>query len=249
MTAPLFLPDAAGVSDAAVGGFVELDGPEGRHAVSVRRLSIGEAVDIGDGQGTVLHARVAAVTGRDSLVAEVLAREVTPAPQPRLVVVQALPKGERAEQAVETLTEVGVDVIVPWQAHRCVVRWAGERADRSRARWVAAARSATKQARRSRLPMIAELAGGEEVEARIKGAARAVVLHEEGASPLRGIEWPTAGDVVLVVGPEGGISPEEVDRFTRAGAVVGRMGPTVMRASTAGTVGAAVVLSSTDRWS
>lgn len=249
MTAPLFLAGTAEVAAAAVGGFVELAGPEGRHAVGVRRLSAGEAVDIGDGQGTVLHSRVAATPGRETLVAEVLAREVTPSPQPRVVVVQALPKGERAEQAVETLTEVGVDVIVPWQADRCVVRWAGERAERSRAKWVAAARAAGKQSRRSRFPQIAALAGQDEVEDRIRGAARAIVLHEEAPTSLSGIQWPTSGDVVLVVGPEGGVSPEEIDRFAAAGAVLVRMGPTVMRTSTAGTVAAAVVLCSTDRWS
>ncbi|MGB8021254.1 MAG: RNA methyltransferase PUA domain-containing protein, partial [Candidatus Nanopelagicales bacterium] len=114
MTAPLFLADAGQVAAAAVGGLFDLAGPEGRHAVGVRRLVVGEAIDIGDGQGTVLQARVAALTGREALRAEVLARWITPAPQPRVVVVQALPKGDRAEQAVETLTEVGVDVIVPW---------------------------------------------------------------------------------------------------------------------------------------
>lgn len=248
MTTALFLADADEVAAAAVGGPFELSGPEGRHAVGVRRLAVGEAIDIGDGQGTVLHARVAAITGREALRAEVLERAVLPAPQPRLVIVQALPKGDRAEQAVETLTEVGVDVIVPWQAQRCVVRWAGERAARSRARWEAAARAAGKQSRRSRLPEISALAGAADVERLIRGAARAVVLHEGGGTPLPRLRWPTTGDIVLLVGPEGGVSPEEIDRFTGAGAVLARMGPTVMRASTAGTVAAAVVLGSTDRW-
>lgn len=249
MTAALFLIEPGVAAGAAVGDLVELSGSEGRHAVAVRRLEVGERLDLGDGAGTVLHAEVEALSGRDVLVARVLERATTAAPQPRILVVQALPKGERGETAVETLTEVGVDVIVPWQAERCVARWTGDKVERGRSKWVTAARAAGKQARRAWLPEVAPLARTADVEALVARAACAIVLHEEAAVPLHGIALPAAGDVALVVGPEGGVSPDELDRLTAAGAHLARLGPTVMRTSTAGTVAAAVVLAATPRWS
>lgn len=249
MTAALFLIEPEVAAGAGVGDLVELDGPEGRHAVAVKRLGVGEHVDLGDGAGTVLHAVVEALTGRDSLVARVLERVVVAAPQPRIVVVQALPKGERGETAVETLTEVGVDVIVPWQAERCVARWTGEKVQRGRSKWAAAARTAGKQARRAWLPEVAPVARTSDVADLVAAAACAIVLHEEAAVPLREIAVPAGGDIVLIVGPEGGVSPDEIERLTAAGAQLALLGPTVMRTSTAGTVAAAVVLAATARWS
>jgi 16S rRNA (uracil1498-N3)-methyltransferase len=249
MTAALFLIDPAVASGSGVGDLVELSGPEGRHAVAVKRLAVGERIDLGDGSGTVLRAVVEALTGRDSLVARVQEREALAPPQPRIVVVQALPKGERGETAVETLTEVGVDVIVPWQAERCVARWTGDKVQRGQAKWAAAARAAGKQARRAWLPQIAPLARTSDVEALVASAACAIVLHEEAHTAIRDIDLPANGDAVLIVGPEGGVSPDELARFASAGAHLALLGPTVMRTSTAGTVAAAVLLSATARWS
>ena len=249
MTAALFHLEPAVAAGAGVGDVVELSGPEGRHAVTVRRVEIGEHIDLGDGAGTVLNAVVEALHGRDSLTARFLGRSELPAPQPRIVVVQALPKGERGETAVETLTEVGVDVIVPWQAERCVARWTGDKVQRGPSKWAATARAAGKQARRAWLPEVAPLARTADVEALVASAPCAIVLHEEATVPLRDIGLPADGDVVLVVGPEGGVSQAELDRFTAAGAHPGLLGPTVMRTSTAGTVAAAVVLAGTSRWS
>jgi 16S rRNA (uracil1498-N3)-methyltransferase len=249
MTAAVFLVEQAVAARSGVGDLVELSGPEGRHAVAVKRLQVGERIDLGDGSGTVLRAVVEAVSGRESLVARVQEREVLASPQPRIVVVQALPKGERGETAVETLTEVGVDVIVPWQAERCVARWTGDKVQRGRAKWAAAARAAGKQARRAWLPEVAPLARTADVESLVGAAACAIVLHEEAQESLRDIVVPAAGDVVLIVGPEGGVSPDELARFTAAGAQLALLGPTVMRTSTAGTVAAAVILSATPRWS
>jgi 16S rRNA (uracil1498-N3)-methyltransferase len=249
MTAPLFLLDPDRAAGAGVGDEVALTGPEGRHAVAVTRLAPGEHLDLGDGAGTVLHAVVSAVTGRDSLRARVLERVDTAPPEPRLTVVQALPKADRGETAVATLTEVGVDRIVPWQAERSIARWTGDRAARGRARWVAAAQAAGKQARRPWFPEIGELAGGAEVAALVSHATVAVVLHEEAEAPLAGLAVPTEGEVVLVVGPEGGVTPAELERLAAAGAHLGRLGPTVLRTSTAGTVAAGIVLAGTARWS
>jgi len=248
MGAPLFLVPPPVAARAAAGSVVVVDGPEGRHAVCVARIGVGERIDLADGAGVLLHAEVLAVQGREVLQAHVLERVEVPAPSPRLVVVQALPKGDRAETAVETLTEVGVDVIVPWQSDRAVVRWSGEKVARGRARWEAVARAAAKQSRRARFPVVAPLARIADVVALVSGAATAVVLHEEAIEPLGAREWPADGDVVLVVGPEGGISPAEVEALTAAGGRLARMGPTVLRTSTAGTVAAAVVLSRTSRW-
>ena len=249
MTAALFHLEPAVAAGAGVGDVVELGGPEGRHAVTVKRVEVGEHIDLGDGAGTVLNAVVEALHGRDSLTARVLVRSELPAPQPRIVVVQALPKGERGETAVETLTEVGVDVIVPWQAERCVARWTGDKVQRGQSKWAATARAAGKQARRAWLPEVAPLARTADVEALVASAACAIVLHEGAARPLRAIGLPADGDVVLIVGPEGGVSQAELDRFTAAGAHLALLGPTVMRTSTAGTVAAAVVLAATPRWS
>lgn len=249
MSAALFLADAADLAHAREGDVVELCGAEGRHAVSVRRMTVGEPIDVADGAGTILHATVAAVSGRDRLQARVRHRELVAAPEPRIVVVQALPKGDRGETAVETLTEVGVDVIVPWQAERCIARWSAERAERGRAKWSVAARSASKQARRAWVPDVAELVGTAGVEQLVGAAGSAVVLHESATQRLAGLELRGTGDIVLIVGPEGGVSPEEVERLCAAGAQSARLGPTVLRTSTAGTVAAAVVLSRTSRWS
>ena len=249
MTAALFLIEPAVAAAAGVGDVISLTGPEGRHAVTVKRVGVGEQIALGDGIGTLLHAVVESLGGRDSLRARVQARTDSPSPSLRIVVVQALPKGERGETAVETLTEVGVDVIVPWQAERTVARWSGDRAERGRAKWAAAALAATKQARRPWIPEIAPLARTADVEALVATAACAVVLHETADAPLRDIPMPSEGDVVLIVGPEGGLSPDELDRLTAAGAQPARLGPTVMRTSTAGTVAAALVLAGTERWS
>jgi len=163
------------------------------------------------------------------------------------VVVQALPKGDRGELAVETLTEVGVDVVVPWAAARCVTRWREDRAARSLARWRTTGRTAAKQARRTRFPEVTDLAGTAEVAALLGAAISGVVLHEEASEPLAGLEVPTAGDVVVVVGPEGGVSPDELAAFAASGATAYRLGDTVLRTSTAGTAALAVLMSRT-RW-
>jgi 16S rRNA (uracil1498-N3)-methyltransferase len=247
VTAPLYVVEPGVAAAAAAGELVGLEGPEGRHAVSVARVRVGERIDLGDGRGTVLRTVVESVAGRDTLHARVLARDEVPEPQPRLVVVQAIPKGDRAEAAVETMTEVGVDVIVPWQAERCIARWTAERAERSRAKWQGAARAAGKQSRRARFPKVAPLARTGDVVALVAASSAAAVLHEEAEAPLVGLVGPCVGDVVLVVGPEGGLTEDEVALLAGAGAVPARMGRTVLRSSTAGTVGAALVLAGTGR--
>lgn len=242
MTVPVFLANDLGIS-----GEIVLDGPEGRHAAAVRRMRVGERLDLTDGAGSVAECEVLEAL-KDSLRLTVSRRYVVEPPAVRLVVVQGLPKGDRGELAVEMMTEAGVDVIVPWAASRCVTQWKGDRGDKALARWRSTAREAGKQARRFHLPSVLPLMSTGQVASLLGEAALGVVLHEEAASGLASVALPAAGDVVLVVGPEGGISREELDAFTAAKAVPALLGPTVLRTSTAGVAAAAVVMARTGRW-
>lgn len=245
MTPPVFL---VGTAELAADR-VTVDGPEGRHAAVVRRLREGETVDLSDGLGLRARCTVAAV-GKDHIVCAVVERREEPAPRPRLTVVQALPKGDRGELAVEMMTEAGVDAVVPWAAERSVTRWKGDRAAKALAKWRATAREAAKQARRGRLPEVAEPADRAAVAALLAGADLGVVLHEDGAARLAALDLPSGEGpgIVVVVGPEGGFSDAELDAFDAAGAVRALLGPSVLRTSTAGVAALAVLQSRTGRW-
>jgi 16S rRNA (uracil1498-N3)-methyltransferase len=246
MTLPQHLvPSLAGVG---VGSTVTVEGDEAHHAVVVRRLRVGEAVTLTDGAGVVATGAVAA-TGKRVFEVSVTALEDVPEPSPRFVVVQALPKGERGELAVEVLTEVGVSRIVPWAAARSVAVWKGERAAKSLAKWQATAREAAKQARRAWHPEVVPLASTADVAGVVAAADLAVVLHEDAAEPLGALAVPSAGEVVLVVGPEGGLTDDEIAALEAAGAVTCRLGSEVLRTSTAGLAATAALLARTGRWS
>ncbi|MFJ5773300.1 16S rRNA (uracil(1498)-N(3))-methyltransferase [Streptomyces sp. NPDC093094] len=245
MTAPVFVVEQLGHH----GREFVLDGPEGRHAVSVKRLRPGEDVVLTDGRGRWAQGVVRAAEGKDRLVVELRSVEEEPAEQPRITVVQALPKGDRGELAVETMTETGVDAIVPWAASRCITQWKGERGLKALAKWRATAREAGKQSRRVRFPEVADAATSKQVAALLAEADFAAVLHESGQERLATAELPAEGEIVLVVGPEGGISPEELALFGEAGAKAYVLGRTVLRTSTAGTAAAALLLGRTGRWS
>ena len=224
-----------------------LDGPEGRHAATVRRMQVGEPIALSDGRGG-RRLGVVAVVGRAELVLRCGPIERVPPPDLRFVVVQALAKGERGELAVELLTELGADEIVPWAAGRSVVVWRGERGTKALQRWRSTAREAGKQSRRPWLPPVRALATTEEVRARITAAAGAFVLHEDATTSLTAANLPTAGDVVLVVGPEGGVSDAELELFLAAGAQAVRLGQPILRTSTAGAAGVAALSVRTGRW-
>ncbi|MEU1533386.1 16S rRNA (uracil(1498)-N(3))-methyltransferase [Streptomyces fagopyri] len=249
MTAPVFVVDHL---DADSAGRYVLDGPEGRHAVSVKRLRHGEDVVLTDGAGRWAQCVVVDAEGKDRLVVRVDSLAEEPPESPRITVVQALPKGDRGELAVETMTETGVDAIVPWAASRCVTQWRGDRGLKALAKWRATAREAGKQSRRVRFPEIADAATSKQVAALLAEADFAAVLHEDreyGGEPLATAELPSSGTIVLVVGPEGGVSPEELDLFAQAGAKAYRLGRSVLRTSTAGTAATALLLGRTGRWS
>ncbi|MEU1100393.1 16S rRNA (uracil(1498)-N(3))-methyltransferase [Streptomyces tibetensis] len=246
MTAPVFVVERF---DAGGGGRYVLDGPEGRHAVSVKRLRAGEDVVLTDGAGRWADCIVLDTEGKDRLILQLDSVSEEPVQQPRVTVVQALPKGDRGELAVETMTEVGVDAIVPWAAARCITQWKGERGVKALGKWRATAREAGKQSRRVRFPEVAEAATTRQVAALLAGAEFAAVLHESGDTPLATADLPATGEIVLVVGPEGGVAPEELALFEEAGAQAYRLGRSVLRTSTAGTAAAAVLLARTGRWS
>jgi 16S rRNA (uracil1498-N3)-methyltransferase len=226
------------------GSVVRLTGDEAHHAAVVRRITVGERIVVSDGSGAGVCGPVIAVS-RDAVDVAPESPVVEPAPVPRVVVVQALAKGDRGELAVELLTEVGVDEVVPWAASRCVVQLRGERGDKTLARWRSTARAAAKQARRLRIPTVADVASTRQVAALLAAAALPVVLHESAATPLSDVLVPEAGDIVIVVGPEGGITDEELTAF---GVAPLRLGPTVMRTSTAGAAACAALLARSARW-
>jgi 16S rRNA (uracil1498-N3)-methyltransferase len=240
---PVFYADRAALQRDVV----LLSGAEGRHAAAARRLRPGERADVGDGAGLVAECVVTA-HGPGGLELTVRARRDVPRPDPLITVVQAIPKGDRGELAVAELTEVGVDRIVPWAAARCVAVWRAERGARSLAKWRVTAREAAKQSRRAWIPEVTEAASSADVAQVIAKAACAIVLEPGAAESLSGVRPPGSGDLVLIVGPEGGIASDESAAFRAVGATACHLGPTVLRTSTAGTVAAAVLLSRTGRW-
>jgi len=224
-----------------------LSGPEGHHAADVRRLRPGERADVSDGAGTLAEGVVTSV-GKGTVTLGIRAIRSVPPPQPRLVVAQALPKGDRGELAVELMTEVGVDAVIPWSAERSITKWQGDRGTRALGKWRATAREAAKQSRRNWLPEIPELASTAVLAKRVASAACAILLEADAAAKLHELTLPEAGDILVIVGPEGGISRAERAAFAEAGAIAARLGPTVLRTSTAGAAATAVLLSRTARW-
>lgn len=249
MTAPLFWSNGERLRAAVSGGLVVLDGPEGRHAATVRRIGPGEPVDLADGSGLVARC-VVETAERDVLGLRVLTIEDDEQPALRFVLVQALAKNGRDELAVETATEVGVDGIVPWQAERSVVVWRGDRGEKSRHKWVDTAWAAAKQSRRVRVPPIEVAVTTSQLAQRVRKPAvgAAFVLHESASVALTSVELPPAGEVWLVVGPEGGVSPRELELLGEAGARPVRLGPEVLRSSTAGAAAIVALAVRSGRW-
>lgn len=246
MSLPVHLVES--LAGVAAGSTVEVTGDEAHHAVAVRRLRVGEPVVLTDGEGAWAAGEIIE-TGKRQLSVSVQKVSREERPTPSIAVVQALPKGERGELAVAVLTEVGVETVVPWAASRSVAVWRGERAEKSLARWRATAREAAKQARRSWFPTVAPLESTVDVAARLAAADLAVVLHEDATLPLASLEVPNEGTIAIVVGPEGGVTAEELSVFEAAGATSVRLGAEVLRTSTAGVAAVAALLCRTSRWS
>lgn len=248
MVATLFYAEAI----PAVGESAVVGGDEGFHAAAVRRLRPGEALVLSDGAGAVADCVVESAD-KKSLTARVLARRTAPRPGPPVTVVQAIPKSERSELAVELATEAGADGFVAWQADRCVARWDGDRADNGLRRWRAVARAASRQSRRAWIPEVqgpfstGDLCGY--LVGRVGAGAVALLLHESADRPLADLPLAGADSILVVVGPEGGVSDPELEALLAAGAVSVRLGPTVLRTSSAAAVALGALGVLTPRWS
>lgn len=255
MTAPFFYGDTEALAAAKIGDDVTVSGDEGRHAVTVKRLTVGEELLVGDGLGTCVRATVAAVRGKDELTASVDEVVQVERPTPRVTVVQALIKGERMERAIETLTEANVDEIVLWQAERSIARVNAGAEAKALTKLSKRAEQAAKQARRAWIPTVTGVLSTSEVIAQLPEDSRIVALHEDSSVALP--ELITVGSatatqqsgVVLIVGPEGGISATEIEELTAVGVKTARIGTSVLRASTAGTVALGWVMGAIGRWS
>ncbi|MFC8043628.1 16S rRNA (uracil(1498)-N(3))-methyltransferase [Nocardia sp. NPDC057353] len=232
------------------GAVAVLDGPEGRHAATVRRIRVGEPITLSDGRGVVAESEVVAAQ-KDRLELAVLDRRVAESAAPPVTVVQALPKSDRSELAVELMTEAGADVIVPWQAARCVANWEGKAA-KGVEKWRAAARSAARQSRRAYIPEVTAVHRTREVaelvRATVADGGVVAALHESGAERFTALPFAEAARVVLIVGPEGGLDEAELAAFTAAGATAALLGPTVLRTSTAAAVALGALGALTSRW-
>jgi 16S rRNA (uracil1498-N3)-methyltransferase len=236
-----------------VGDVVNLDGPEGHHAATVRRIREGERLLLSDRVGGLADTVVEKV-GKGRLVLRVLDRRSVVLPRPRVTLVQALPKSERAELAVELATEAGVDAIIPWQASRCVSRWdSAEKAAKGAEKWRAAALAAARQSRRAFVPVVTERHYLDNVVAEVMGTVArngiAAALHESATARFTELPLAPAPEVLLIVGPEGGIDDKELDLLTAAGATLVVLGPTVLRTSTAAAVALGALGALTARWS
>ncbi|BBZ43287.1 16S rRNA (uracil(1498)-N(3))-methyltransferase [Mycobacterium parmense] len=247
MVAALFYVDA--VPDE--GSLAVVDGEEGFHAATVRRIRPGEELMLGDGAGTLAHCGVEQA-GRDGLRARVLRRWTVPAGRPRVTVVQALPKSERSELAIELATEAGADAFVAWQAGRCMANWHGARVEKGLRRWRAVARSAARQSRRAHIPPVDGVLSTAQLTRRVRdevaAGAAVLALHESATAGLADALVAEADSLVLVVGPEGGIAPDEIAALTDAGAAAVRLGPQVLRTSTAAAVALGALGVLTARW-
>ncbi len=235
----------------AVGELAVVDGDEGFHAAAVRRIRPGEQLALSDGAGVLANCLVEEADKR-ALSVRILDRRTMPHPAPAVTVAQAIPKSERSELAVELATEAGADEFIAWQASRCVARWDGARADNGLRRWRAVARAAARQSRRPRIPAVSgpmctdTLAA--DIAERVRSGAVVLALHESSGRSLADVPVAQARSIVLLIGPEGGISDEEMAHLTSAGAAAVRIGPTVLRTSTAAAVALGALGVLTPRW-
>ena len=234
-----------------VGALAVVDGDEGFHAATVRRIRVGEELDLSDGAGAMAHCVIEEVA-KARLSARVLASWTVEPPVPTVTVVQAVPKSDRSELAVELATEAGADAFVAWQAARCVARWDGGRADKGLRRWRAVARAAARQSRRPHIPPVSGLVGTDELVTGVRTAVfsgtTVLVLHESATELLTEVSLAQPHSLMLLIGPEGGITDDEIAALSDAGAKVVRLGPTVLRTSTAAAVALGALGALTARW-
>jgi len=225
------------LESASVGDSITLDGDEAKHAVTVARTRVGEHLAIGNGRGLVVSGVVSSIDPFALTVADV---RVEAAPDPQLWLVQALAKGDRDELAVQAATELGVSGVIPWAAERSVSRWEGSKLEKGRLRWEAIVREASKQSIRAWMPVVEPLATTKQISGLVLDPTADVALTEVPLAP--------SGRIALIVGPEGGISPRELDLLEQQGSTRVRLGPEILRTSTAGPAAIAVLNARLGRW-
>ena len=241
--ANLYLSDELG--EPSVGDVAVVTGPDARHAVTVSRLAVGERVTVGNGLGTIAGGVVQSVAPAEFRF-EVDAVERTERRSPAVWLAQALAKGDRDELAIQAATELGVDGVIPWSATRSISRWEGAKVAKGHERWAAIVREATKQSARAWLPEVGPLTTTKQLAA-LAETTHVVVLDPLAESSLSAVVFDTR-DIVLVVGPEGGIAPAELKLMYGAGATGARLGDGILRTSTAGPAAIAVLSAKLGRW-
>ncbi len=254
MTSPFFYGSAGDLESVAVGDVLTLSGEEGRHAVTVKRIDVGEQLLVGDGRGVVATATVVAVRGKDRLDAAVLSVTQTPPSATQVTVIQALVKGDRMERAIESMTEAGVDHIVLWQAQRSIARVTGTARQKLHTKLTGRARQAAKQARRPWVPTVSEVVTTDQLAEEFAESTLRIALHEDARRSLPEVLTAEAmrgkpPSVVLLVGPEGGIELAELTALANLDVQAAVMGPSIMRSSSAGTVALGWVMGALGRWS
>ena len=233
------------LAEASVGGIVSVSGAEAKHIATVARTRVGERMLVGNGRGLVVEG-VAESVAPGSVAVRAESVTMTDASAPGIRLAQALAKGDRDELAIQAATELGVDGVIPWQAERSVSRWSGPKLEKGRERWASIVREATKQSMRPWLPDVAAAVSTRELIATAAGQ-RVLVLEPSAEHPITAVQ-PDGRELLLVVGPEGGIAPAELDAFRAAGAELVRLGASVLRTSTAGPAALAVLNAALGRW-
>lgn len=249
MSNQCFFGDSSEVAGASPGGVLRLTGAEARHAF-VKRLEIDETIDVVDGQGYRASCVVTEIAS-DAVALRVLELDYETLPEPSVTLVQALAKGDRDELAIEAATELGVDAVMPWQADRSIVRWKADKATRGVRKWESVVLAASKQSRRSRVPEVVPPMDTGKLAVWMQKVDLVVVLHETAECSLSHVleSRKTASmRIALVVGPEGGVSQQEIERFESAGAVTARLGRNILRSSTAGPAALSLVMNGLGRW-
>jgi 16S rRNA (uracil1498-N3)-methyltransferase len=228
---PLFF--AAIGSDSAVGTSFTLGGPEAKHAISVRRMTIGESISVSDGSGVKMRGKVTKVK-KETLEISIESIEELFAPKSQLVLIQALAKGDRDELAIQACTELGLFGVIPWQADRSISIWKAEKKQKGQARWQSIVTEAAKQSLRAFIPRVEQVLDSQELISALEVFDQVLILEPEADKSITEINPPAEGKVAIVVGPEGGISEQELESFKKAGFSSVRLGRGVLRTSTAG---------------
>ena len=231
MVEPLFF--AAIGKDTVAGSVFVLGGPEAKHAVSVRRMNVGESIAVSDGAGLKVRGKVAKVL-KDTLEVLVESVDALNPPSTKLVLVQALAKGDRDELAIQACTELGVFEVIPWQADRSISVWKAEKKQKGQTRWQTIVTEAAKQSLRAFVPRVSEVLDSAELVQMLRGFDQVLILDPEAGNSITELNAPPIGSVAIVVGPEGGISEAELSAFAEAGFSSVHLGSGVLRTSTAG---------------